>query len=157
MHFLKMFCSGWKEKLIHIKKVYKGALKERSFKNIYLNLPFLSPWHFKNEETCLEGKQPAQRNQSINIRVGSRPGFFQDKIRKLWMKSFHQSIPKSTVILMTLTSTCHFKPCYFYSTTKFLISKRNNLLPEQSQSKIFPDLNAGMTVTIEGLGFFFQL
>ena len=58
---------------------------------------------------------------------------------------------------MTLTSTCHFKPCYFYSTTKFLISKRNNLLPEQSQSKIFPDLNAGMTVTIEGLGFFFQL
>lgn len=84
-----MFCSGWKEKLIHIKKVYKGALKERSFKNIYLNLPFLSPWHFKNEETCLEGKQPAQRNQSINIRAGSRPRFFLDKIRKLWMKSFH--------------------------------------------------------------------
>ena len=84
-----MFCSGWTEKLIHHKKIYKGVLKERSFKNIYLNLPFLSPWHFKNKETGLERKQPAQCNQSINIRVGSRPGFFLDKICKLWMKSFH--------------------------------------------------------------------
>ena len=55
---------------------------------------------------------------------------------------------------MTLSSTCRFKPCYFYSTAKFLILKINNLLTKQSQNKILPDLNAGMTVI---LGFHWRI
>ena len=127
---------------------------ERSFKSIQSNLPLLSPQYLKMRKLVQKEKQPAQRDQSVNIRAGPRPVFFPDKSLKIRMKSLHYRNPESTLVFMPQTSNCRFEPCHFYSTTEFLISKVNNFLTEKSQNKTLPDLShGGMTVHSIQIGF----